>query len=61
MYETYFPTELVTKVKPNINSVDEVHPQLSNTRHPMDDALMDAGSLWPLSLSFSLSLFNQVV
>jgi hypothetical protein len=27
MYETYFPTELVIKVKPNINSV-EVHSQL---------------------------------
>jgi hypothetical protein len=44
----YFPTylpiyirpiflrELVTKMKPNINSV-EVHPQLSNNRHPMDE------------------------
>jgi hypothetical protein len=30
---------LVTKVKPNINSV-EVHPQLSNNGHPMDGALM---------------------
>jgi hypothetical protein len=28
---TYFPTDLVTKVKPNINSV-EVHPQLSKWR-----------------------------
>jgi hypothetical protein len=41
-----FPTELVTKVKPNINS-DEVHPQLSNNRHPVDGALVGAGSLWP--------------
>jgi hypothetical protein len=33
MYETYiFPTELATKVKPNINSV-EVHPQLSTKGH----------------------------
>jgi hypothetical protein len=39
-----FPTELVTKVKPNINSV-EVHPQLSkNNEHPVDGALVDAGS-----------------
>jgi hypothetical protein len=30
-----FPTELVTEVKPNINSV-KVHPQLSNNRHPVD-------------------------
>jgi hypothetical protein len=29
IYEYLFLTELVTKVKPNINSV-EVHPQLSN-------------------------------
>jgi len=51
---TYFPTyirdlfltELVTKVKPNINSV-EVHPQLSNNGHPVDGVLVGAGSLWP--------------
>jgi hypothetical protein len=37
MYETYmFPTEMVTKVKPNINSV-EVHPQLSNNSHPVEN------------------------
>jgi len=41
-----FATELVTKVKPNINSV-EVHPQLSNNQHPVDGALIDAVSLWP--------------
>jgi hypothetical protein len=45
VYETLFPTELVTKVKPNINSV-EVHPQLSINRHPVDGALVGAGSLW---------------
>jgi len=45
---TYFPTELVTKVKPNINSV-EVHPQLSNKGRPVDGTLVGAaGSLWPL-------------
>jgi hypothetical protein len=37
---------MVTKVKPNINSV-EVNPQLSNNGHPVDDALVGAGSLWP--------------
>jgi hypothetical protein len=31
-------------VKPNINSV-EVHPQLSNNGHPVDGALVGAGSL----------------
>jgi hypothetical protein len=41
-----FPTELVTKVKPKINSV-EVHPPLSNNRHPVDGALVGAGSLGP--------------
>ncbi len=40
------PTELVTKMKPNINSV-EVHPKLSNNGHPVDGALVGAGSLWP--------------
>jgi hypothetical protein len=43
IYETYFFTKLVTKVKPNINSV-EVHPQLRNTRHPMDGALVGVRS-----------------
>jgi hypothetical protein len=33
----------VTKVKPNINSV-EVHPQLSNNRHPVDG--WRAGGWW---------------
>jgi hypothetical protein len=44
MYETYFLTELVTKMKPNVNSV-EVRPQLSNNRHPVDGALVGAGLL----------------
>jgi len=33
-------------VKPDIDSV-EVHAQLSNNRHPVDGALVGAGSLWP--------------
>jgi len=37
IYETYFITELATKVKPNTNS-DEVHPQLSNNGHLVDGA-----------------------
>jgi hypothetical protein len=37
--------ELVTKVKPNINSV-EVHPQLSNNGYPVDGVLVGAGSEW---------------
>ncbi len=39
-----FPIELITKVKPNINSV-EVHPQLSNNGYSGDGALVSAGSL----------------
>jgi len=36
MCQTYiFPTESVTKVKPNINSV-EVHPQLTNNGHQVE-------------------------
>ncbi len=46
LYEMYFLQELVTKVKPNINAV-EVHPQLSNNRHPLDGTLVGVGSLWP--------------
>jgi hypothetical protein len=34
------------QVKSNINSV-EVHPQLSNKGHPVDGALVGAGSLSP--------------
>jgi len=38
---------VVTKVKPNINSV-EVHPELGNDGYPVDGALVGAaGSLWP--------------
>jgi hypothetical protein len=37
-----FPPELVTKVKPNMNSV-EIHPQWSNNRHPLDGALVGVG------------------
>jgi hypothetical protein len=51
---TYFPTyirdlfltELVTKVKPNINSV-KVYAQLSNNGHPVHGVLVGASSLWP--------------
>jgi hypothetical protein len=47
------PTQLVTEVKPNIDSVD-IHPQLSNNRHPVDGVLAGAGSLWPmLSVQFN--------
>jgi hypothetical protein len=34
-----FPTELLIKVKPNINS-DEVHPELSTIGHPVDGGLV---------------------
>jgi len=37
---------LFTKVKPNINPV-EVHPQLSDNGHPVDGAVVGAGSLRP--------------
>jgi hypothetical protein len=47
-----FLTELVTKVKPNINSV-EAHSQMSNNAHPVDGALVGAGSPWSSS-SFPL-------
>jgi len=37
--------EWVTKMKPGSNSV-EFHPQLSQNGHPMDGAVVGAGSLW---------------
>ncbi len=48
---------MVTKVKPNINSV-EIHPQLSNKGHLVDGALVGAGSLWPVGLICPL---NQLI
>jgi hypothetical protein len=32
-------------MKPNINWVEEVHPQLSNNGHPVDGVLVGAGVL----------------
>jgi hypothetical protein len=40
--------ECVTKMKLGSNSVDD-HPQLSHNRHPVDGALVGAGSLWPVT------------
>jgi hypothetical protein len=55
IYETYITAELVTKVKPNINSV-EVHPRLSYKGHPEDGVLVGACSLWPQGLRRELGL-----
>jgi hypothetical protein len=41
-----FLSEIISKVKPNINSV-EVYPQLSNNGHPVDGAMVGDGSLCP--------------
>jgi hypothetical protein len=38
--------EWVTRMKLGSNS-DEDHPQLSHHGHPVDGALVGAGSLWP--------------
>jgi hypothetical protein len=46
-------------VKPNINSV-KVDPQLSDNRQPVDDALVDAGSLWPNLLTKSDFALNHL-
>ncbi len=40
--------EWVTKMKPGTNLVED-HPQLSLNRHPVDGALVCAGSLWPVN------------
>ncbi len=44
--QNLFPTKLVTKVKPNINSL-EVHPKLNNNGHLVDGVLVGVSSLWP--------------
>jgi len=42
-------------VKPNINS-DKVHPQLSDNGHPVDDALVGAGSQWPTGCILTIAV-----
>jgi hypothetical protein len=52
---TYFPTYLpiydtyfLQNWLPRLDQISvEVHTQLTNTRHPVDGVLVDAGSLWP--------------
>jgi hypothetical protein len=51
---------LVTEAKPNINSI-EVHPQLSKSRHPVDGALVGAGSLWLPFFVLPLLIVDNVV
>jgi hypothetical protein len=51
--------ELVTKAKPKINSV-EVHSQLTSNGHPVDGALVGAGSLWPKTAG-SLILIHSFI
>jgi hypothetical protein len=47
---------MVTKVKPNINSV-KVHPQLNDNGHPVDGELVGgAGSLCPGWVGLVLNL-----
>jgi hypothetical protein len=53
------PISYRIKMKPNINSV-ELHPQLSNKRHPVDGALVSAGSLWPPSNEHSQTVWTSV-
>jgi len=39
--------EWVAEMKPDSNSVEDHHPQLSYKGHPVDGALVGGGSLWP--------------
>ncbi len=50
--------EWVTKMKPSSNSVED-HPQLSHNRHPVDGALVGAGSLWRSLCFFEDKLFED--
>jgi hypothetical protein len=43
--------EYITKMKPGSNNAVEDHPQLNHNGHPVDGALVGAGSLWPHFLS----------
>jgi len=50
--------EWVTKMKPGSNSVED-HPQLSHNGHPVDGALVSAGSLWPeILLNITIKRWN---
>jgi hypothetical protein len=51
---------LVAEVKPSVNSV-EVHPQLSNNRHPVDGELVGAGSLWPKEWTIQTKIFQKAM
>jgi len=46
-------------MKPGSNSVED-HLQLSHNRHPVDDALVGAGSLWPFLESSIMSVLCDV-
>jgi hypothetical protein len=52
----------VTKVKPKINSV-EVHPQLSNNRHPVDGwcVLGGGATTFTLATSTQIILFSKIL
>jgi hypothetical protein len=48
-------------MKPNINGA-EVHPQLSNNDHPVDGALVGAGSMWSSFIThYNLATKNEAV
>ncbi len=50
--------EWVTKMKTGSNSVED-HPQLSHNRHPVDGALVCAGSLWPLKGMLDVNILSN--
>jgi hypothetical protein len=47
LYIGLSPYRMDCQVKPDMNLV-KVHPQLSDNMHPVDGALVGAGSLWPI-------------
>ncbi len=51
--------EWVTKMKPGSNSVED-HPQHSHNGHPVDGALVSAGSLWrEILLNITIKRWNS--
>jgi hypothetical protein len=58
--ETYFLQKWLTRWNQLLTPV-EFHPQLSNNGHPVDGALMGAGSLWLWNKVCNALLFNALL
>jgi hypothetical protein len=48
-------------MKPDMNSVERVHPQLSHNRNPLNGVLVGVGSLWPVGASINPQVITLVL